>query len=54
MFLSDVKRCTLRNLHILKTQESLRDNNSTFDEDWKVFIDTFRRDPTTQSSWYLI
>ena len=54
MFLSDVKRCIMKNLHILKTQESLRDNNSTFDEDWKVFINTFRRDPTTQSSWYLI
>ena len=54
MFLFDVKRTILKNLHILKTQELLKKNVSSFDNDWKVLIDTFRIDPATRNSWYLI
>ena len=35
MYLQDVKRLILKNLHILKTQESLRNTLSNSDEDWK-------------------
>ena len=51
MYLQDVKRLILKNLHILKNQESLRNN---FDEDWKILIECFRNDPATKNSWYLI
>ena len=54
MFLFDVKRTILKNWHILKTQELLKKNVSSFDNDWKVLIDTFRIDPVTRNSWYLI
>ena len=54
MNLPDVKRCIQRNLHIEKTRESLKDIISTFDEDWKPFIDALRKDQATQNSWYRI
>ena len=54
MYLQDVKRLILKNLHILKTQESLRNTLSNFDEDWKILIECFRNDPATKNSWYLI
>ena len=52
--LTDVKRCIQRNLHINQTQKSMENDNSSFENDWKKFIETFRTDPTTKNSWYLI
>ena len=54
MYLQDVKRIILKNLHILKTQQSLRNALSNFDEDWKILIECFINDPATKNSWYLI
>ena len=54
LYLSDVKRTIQKNIHILKTKDSLSMNESNFDEDWKVIIDQFRTDPVTKKSWYLL
>ena len=48
MYLQDVKKLILKNLHILKTQESLGNTLSYFDEDWKILIECFRNDPATK------
>ena len=54
MHLADVKRRVLKNLHITKTQELLRHDNSNFDEDWRTVIECLRIDPSTRNSWYRI
>ena len=54
MCLSDVKRAILKNVHIIRTQELMRNDRSTFDEKWKVLIDCLRTDPATKHSWYTI
>ena len=54
MHLADVKRSTVKNLHILKTQEQMKKNVSSDDDDWKTLIDNFRIDLVTRNSWYLI
>ena len=54
MLLFDVKRRIVKNLHILKTQELLKNSRSNFDNDWRVLINTLRIDPATRNSWYLI
>ena len=50
MSLSDVKRAVLKNVHIIRTQELMRNDRSTFDEKWKVLIDCLRTDPATKHS----
>ena len=52
--LSDVKRAILKNLHIIRTQELVQNDRSTFDEKWKVSIVCLRTDPATKHSWYTI
>ena len=54
MCLSDVKRAILKNVHIIRIQELMRNYRSTFDEKWKVLIDCLRTDPATKHSWYTI
>ena len=54
MTLTDVKRCIQKNLHINQTQRAMKNDTSSFEKDWKPFIETFRTDPTTKNSWYLI
>ena len=54
MLLFDVKRRIVKNLHILKTQELLKNSRSNFDNDWRVLINTLSIDPATRNSWYLI
>ena len=54
MLVFDVKRRIVKNLHILKTQELLKNIRSNFENDWRVLINTLRIDPATRNSWYLI
>ena len=48
-FLADVKRAFQKNIHILKTKDSLNQKESSFDDDWIIFIDCFRIDPATKT-----
>ena len=54
MQLADVKRQVLKNLHITKTKELLKNENSNFDQDWRTIIDCLRIDQSTRNSWYHI
>ena len=54
MQLADVKRQVLKNLHITKTQELLKNENSNFDQDWRTIIDCLRTDQSIRNSWYHI
>ena len=51
MCLSDVKRSVLKDLNIMRSQELMQNNKSTFDEKRKFFIDGLRTDPATKHSW---
>ena len=51
---ADVKRAMLKNLHILRTQESTSTQISSFDNNWRIFIDCLNTDLSTQHSWYKI
>ena len=52
--LADVKRGMLKNLPILRTQESTSTQISSFDNNWRIFIDCLNTDLSTQHSWYKI
>ena len=54
MYLTDVKRLIVKNLHILKTQNMLKKECDGFYEEWKSLIDNLRIDPVTRDSWYLL
>ena len=54
MHLADVKRQVLKNLHITKTQELLKNQDTNFDEYWRTIIDCLRIDISTRNSWYYI
>ena len=54
MHLADVKRQVLKNLHITKTQELLKNQDTNFDEYWRTIIDCLRIDISTRNSWYCI
>ena len=54
MHLADVKRQVLKNLHITKTQELLKNQDTNFDENWRTIIDCLRIDISTRNSWYQI
>ena len=54
MQLSDVKRMLCKNLHILKTQNLLKNSEIVFEDEWRVFIDILRTDHATINSWYLL
>ena len=54
MYLPDVKRLIVKSLHILKTQDQMKNDVSSYDDDWKTLIDNLRTDPATRNSWYLL
>ena len=54
MNLADVKRAMLKNLHTMRTQESNTTQISSFDNNWRIFIDCLKTDLSTQHSWYKI
>ena len=54
MYLSDVKRLIVKNLHILKTPKMSKNEGSGFYDEWKTLIDNLRIDPLTRVSWYLL
>ena len=54
MNLADVKRAMLKNLHIMRTQESTSIQISNFDNNCRIFIDCLKTDLSTQHSWYKI
>ena len=54
MYLSEVKRAILKDLHILITQGSLRNTMPSFDEDSKILFSSLRTYPLTKNSWCVI
>ena len=54
MNLADLKRAMLKNLHILRTHELISTQMSSFDNNWRIFIDCLGTDQSTQHSWYKI
>ena len=54
MYLTDVKRVLVKNLHILKTQKSLKQKADGFFEEWNTLIENLRIDPVTRDSWYIL
>ena len=54
MNIADVKRAMLKNLHVMRTQESSSIEIANFDNKWRVFIDYLKTDLSTQHSWYKI
>ena len=54
MYLADVKRVLVKNLHILKSQNMLRQEEDGFQNKWNPLIECLRIDPATRDSWYLL
>ena len=53
MCITDVKRCLLRNLSILKTEELIANNMESFENRWYSFITDLRNDITVNGSSYI-
>ena len=54
IMITDVKKCLLKNLNVIKAKETFSDNTIAFEENWNLFIQGFRRDIHTRNSWYII
>ena len=54
MEVTDVKRCILKNLCILKSRELSSQTDNTFDNKWLNFIQDFKTDEKVKKSWYTI
>ena len=54
MCITDVKRCLLKNLSILKSKELLNNTTIFFENRWGNFIRDFRNDEKVKKSWYMI
>ena len=54
MEVTDVKRCILKNLCILKSRELSSQTDNTFENKWLNFIQDFKTDEKVKKSWYTI
>ena len=50
MMISDVKRCLLKNLSIIKAKEIIADKVSIFENNWDLFITDLRSDIHSKNS----
>ena len=54
MTLSEVKKCLLKNLSILKSKEIVSTGTDEFVNRWNPFIQDLKEDIYTRNSWYTI
>ena len=54
VYLNDVKRALVKNLHILKSQDMLKHEGDGFYDKWNPLINRLRIDPASRDSWYLL
>ena len=54
MMISDVQKCLLKNLSILKAKDTIADKIEVFENNWDSFIPDLRSNIHTGNSWYII
>ena len=53
MVISDVKKCLLKNLNIIKSKDVVLDNHAIFENKWNIFITDLRANIHTRNIWYI-
>ena len=53
MVISDVKKCLLKNLNVIKSKGVVLDNHAIFENKWNYFITDLMEDIHTRNSWYI-
>ena len=51
--ISDVEKCLLKDLNIIKSKDVVQDNLVIFKNRWSSFITDLRADIHTRNSWYI-
>ena len=54
MVISDVKKCLLKNLNIIKSKDVVLDNHAIYENKWNSFITDLREGIHTRNSWYIL
>ena len=53
MVTSDLKKCLLKDLNIIRSKDVVLDNHAIFENKWNSFIADLRADIHSRNSWYM-